>query len=306
MEYFPLTSPCNFESLPTMNSTPQLHGESMLGITLLSKPLPGYLTFCDRLPEDGAINTDCTSTILVPNHLVQNLAKLFPGAKLVGVPDPRALFIDTLAYLQKSKLIGLTSLLPDNPTISLDARIGENVVIEPGVQIDAGVKIGSGSAVLAGAWLKTGVTVGENTVIGTGGINGYVGHDGKRRCFPHLAGVIIGHDVSVGASCVIVRGILSSTLIGANSIIGNLCNIGHGVETGENVWMSAGTLVGGHTKIGDKATIAIGCTIRDNVSIGANANIGMGSVVTKNVRTGISVFGNPAKSFATIKAGPKR
>ncbi|MFA7282581.1 MAG: hypothetical protein WC100_21035, partial [Sterolibacterium sp.] len=199
-----------------------------------------------------------------------------------------------------------TSLMPGSPTIASDVRLGERVVIEPGVQIDAGVTIGSGTVVRGGTWLQSGVTVGENSVIGTVGINAYVGMDGKRRGFPHLAGVIVGQGASLGAACVVVRGILTSTQIGAGSIIGNMCNIGHGVEIDEDVWMSAGTVVGGHAKVGTKATIALGCTIRDNTSIGAGANVGMGSVVTKDVRAGCSVFGNPAKRFLSINAGPAR
>lgn len=305
MEYFEIQSPCLMDSLPTLASAIQLRGQSIQGIALLSKPLKDYLTFCDRIPA-GDVNSACTQTILVPHALETELAKLFPSAVLIAVPDPRSMFIDTVEYLQKSNLLKLTSLLPVNPTVAADIKLGEQVVIEPGVQIDVGVSIGSGTVVRSGTWLQSGVTVGEGSVIGTVGINAYVGVDGKRRGFPHLAGVIVGEGASLGAACVVVRGILSSTRIGAGSIIGNLCNIGHGVEIGEDVWMSAGTVVGGHAKVGAKATIALGCTIRDNTSIGAGANVGMGSVVTKDVRADCSVFGNPARRFDSISAGPAR
>ncbi|MCX7178460.1 MAG: hypothetical protein NTX56_06660, partial [Proteobacteria bacterium] len=239
MEYFEIQSPCKLDSLPTFASLPQSQGQRICGVALLSKPLPGYLTFCDRLPS-GGVNADCTQTILVPDALAEALATRFPCARLLAVPDPRAVFIDTLEYLQKTDQLRLTSLMPGIPTTALDAKLGERVVLETGVQIDAGVTIGSGAVIRSGTWLQSGVTVGENSVIGTTGINAYRGQDGKRRGFPHLAGVIVGHGVSLGAACVVVRGILSSTRIGAGSIVGNLCNIGHGVEIGEDVWMSAG------------------------------------------------------------------
>jgi len=280
--------------------------ESILGVALISKPLKGYLTFCDRLSPSATTDTECTSTMLVPDTLTEQMAALYPCAKLVPVADARAVFIDTLEYLQQSGILGMTSLLPNSPTVASDARVGERVVVESGVQIDSGVTVGNGAVIRRGAWLQRGAAVGENSVIGSVGIDAYLGQDGKRRRFPHLAGVIVGEGVSLGASCVVVRGILSSTRIGAGSIIGNLCNIGHGVEVGENVWISAGTMIGGHTTIDSNATIALGCAIRDNIFIGANANVGMGSVVTKNVRAGRSVFGNPAKSFRSINAGPVR
>ena len=306
MEYFPIHTPCLLETLPTMALLPQTHGELIHGVCLLSRPLSGYLTFCDRLPSGGVVNTDCTSTILVPPELEAHLNRQFPAARLISVGDPRAVFIDTLDYLQRAGLLGMSSVLPKDPRVSPDATIGAHVVIEAGVQIDAGATVGSGAVILRGTWVQSGVIVGANSVLGSTGINAYAGKDGKRRGFPHLAGVIVGDGASLGASCVVMRGILSSTQIGAGSIIGNLCNIGHGVEIGENVWMAAGTVVGGHTKIEDKATIALGCMIRDNITVGAAANIGMGSVVTKSVRPGVSKFGNPARPFTSVNAGPSR
>jgi UDP-3-O-[3-hydroxymyristoyl] glucosamine N-acyltransferase len=306
IEYFPLRAACRAGDLPTMADYPQLRAEPIEGVCLLGKPLSGYLTFCDRIPAGEAIDADCTATVLVPPELYDRLAARFPAARLIGVSDPRAVFIDTLAYLQMADLLGLTSLMPRDSAVSAGAIIGERAVIEPGVRIDAGTSVGSGTVVRRGTWLKAGVAIGENCVIGGLGINAYLGKDGRRRGFPHVAGVIVAEGVSVGSGCVVVRGILGSTRIGANSIIGNLCNIGHGVEIGENVWMSAGTLVGGHVRMEDGATVAMGCTIRDNIAIGAAANIGMGSVVTKDVAAGKSVFGNPARIFAAIAAGPAR
>lgn len=306
MEHFPLHQPCLLDSLPPLASVGTFGDASIVGVALLSKPRKGYLTFCDRLSAGTPEDAECTSTMLVPKALLEQMSARYPSATLVPLDDARAAFIDTLEYLRQSGMLGLTSLLPNPPTIAPDARIGERVVIESGVQIDSGVTVGDGSVVRRGTWLQRGAAVGENCVIGSVGIDAYVGQDGKRRRFPHVAGVIVGDGVSLGANCVVVRGILSSTQIGAGSILGNLCNIGHGVEVGENAWISAGTMVGGHTTIGGGATIALGCAIRDNISIGARANVGMGSVVTKNVRAGQSVFGNPARTFRSINAGPLR
>ncbi|HTA64691.1 MAG TPA: hypothetical protein VK753_04225 [Xanthomonadaceae bacterium] len=306
MEYFPARRPCPLNSLPTLASIPQAADAVFHGVTLIDNPRAGCLTFCEKPPAGDAIDLAVDSTILVAHELAVPIARSYPRSTLLPVDDPRATFIDTLEYLQRSGLLGATSLLPENPSIASDARIGERAVVETGVQVDPGVSIGSGAIVRSGTWLRRGVTVGENCVIGTSGINAYVGRDGRRRGFPHLAGVMVGEGASVGAACVVVRGILSSTRIGTGSIVGNLCNIGHGVEIEENVWISVGTMVGGHTRIGAKATIGLSCAIRDNVRIGAAANVGMGSVVTKHVRAGASVFGNPARTYDSLQAGPAR
>lgn len=306
MEYFPARRPCRLHALSTLAALPDAQGQQFFGVTFLDYPRSGYLTFCEKAPLGGAIDPTFDSTVLVSHHLADQLAAFWPAAKLLRVDDPRALFIDTLEYLQSNDLIGASSLLPEAPAVSPEARIGTNAVIEAGAHIDDGVIIGNGAVVHAGAWLKHGANIGANCVIGGTGINAYVGRDGRRRGFPHLGGVIIGEGTSFGAGCVVVRGILSSTRIGANCIIGNLCNVGHGVEIAKDVWISVGTMIGGHTRIGASATIAMGCTIRDNVIVGACANVGMGSVVTKHVRAGSSVFGNPARSCYPINAGPAR
>jgi UDP-3-O-[3-hydroxymyristoyl] glucosamine N-acyltransferase len=306
MEFFPARQPGLLQSLPTMAATPDAQGLQFLGVTYVHYPRSGYLTFCERLPSIETTDLSYSATILVSYDMADRVATVWPAAKLLRVNDPRAVFIDTLEYLQRNDLLGTSSLLPEAPTISSDAQIGAGAIVEPGSQVDAGVTIGRGTVIRAGTWLRRGAIIGENCVIGGIGINAYIGQDGRRRGFPHLASVVVGESVSVGAGCVVVRGILTSTQVGANSIIGNLCNIGHGVEIGENVWISIGTMVGGHARIGAGATIAMSCAIRDNTEVGSRANVGMGSVVTKRVHADTSVFGNPARACPPLRAGPAR
>lgn len=306
MEFFPARRPCPLPSLPAMTGIPDAQDKQFLGVTSVKYPRAGYLTFCEKPPPIDTVDSKFSATVLVSHKLADKIATSWPAADLLRVDDPRAVFIDTLEYLQRNDLLSRSSLLPKAHTISPNSRIGTGAVVEAGAQIDADVTIGSGAVVHADTWLQRGVTIGDNCVVGGAGINAYVGRDGRRRGFPHVAGVIIGGGASLGAGCVVARGILSSTCIGGNSIIGSLCNIGHGVEIGDDVWISVGTMIGGHSSIGTAATIAMGCTIRDNVRIGSRANVGMGSVVTKHVRAGSSVFGNPARSLPAINAGPPR
>jgi len=306
METIPLRRTCPTESLPPLSSVADAKGLQLSGVTFLAHPHAGHLSFCEKEPAGDSIDPEFHAIVLVPRALADGLAKRWPGSRLLRVDDPRAVFIDTLEYLQRNDLLAMSTNLPPNPTVSPDARIGNGAVVEAGAAIEPGASVGSNAVIHAGSWLRRGASVGDGCVIGSKGINAYVGRDGRRRDFPHAAGVIIGENASLGAGCVVVRGILTSTRIGEDSIVGNLCNIGHGAEIGNNAWISVGTMVGGHTRIGAGATIAMGCAIRDNVRIGAGASVGMGSVVTKDVRAGNSVFGNPARTYAAISAGPSR
>jgi UDP-3-O-[3-hydroxymyristoyl] glucosamine N-acyltransferase len=223
------------------------------------------------------------------------------------VSDPRAAFIDVLEWLSTSNGLdahqrGFTK----EATISNDAQVASSAVIEPGVEV------GPRSIISAGAVIKTGTRIGENTVIrenvviGCDGVTLYRAADNRLLKFPHVGGVLIGNNTEIGANAVIAGGILAPTSIGNDVVIGNLCNIGHGAIVEDGVWMSVGTLLGGHTTVRAGATIAMGVSVRDNLVIGEGASLGMGSVVVKNVGENHSMFGNPAKRMAGLKTGPKR
>lgn len=226
---------------------------------------------------------------------------------LYKVADPRAAFMDILGWLITS--VGFDAHqrgFTKEATVSTEARVASTAVIEPGVGI------GAGSIISAGAIIKTGTRIGEktiireNAVIGCDGITVYRAKDGRLLKFPHVGGVSIGSQTEIGANTVISGGILAPTVIGDEVIIGNLCNIGHGAIIEDRVWISVGSLLGGHTTVQSEATIAMGVSIRDNLVIGSKASLGMGSVVVKNVEAKHSMFGNPAKRMPGLKTGPQR
>jgi len=293
-----------FSELPETLRAHAAQFSGLRGVACFGKAEKDELCYCDRSPKSW--RDDDESVILCTPEVEKELALKTPRARHLVVDDPRAGFIDLTRQLLASNTIEVTALIPRPFGISVTARIGTQSEIHPEARIDDDVVIGSNCTIHRGVWLQRGVKIGDGAVIGAKGINAYVSRDGRLLDFPHLAGAIIGAGVSIGANAVVMRGVLTSTVIGAENIIGNLCNIGHGVRLGERCWMSVGCLIGGHTSIGDGATLGMGSVIRDNLLIGENTQIGMGSVVVKNIAARASVFGNPARSVTAIKAGPSR
>ena len=185
------------------------------------------------------------------------------------VDDPRAVFIDLLAFLMAQ--VGVwphSSEYGSLATVDATAVIAPTAVIEEGVRVGKRARIGAGAVLKCGTWIDDGAVIGPNVCIGDEGIALYKAADGRVLKFPHVGGVYIGKRTNVGASSVIPQGILSVTKIADDVVIGNLCNIGHSARIGRRVWMSVGSLVGGHTVVENGVTIGMGATIRDNLTIG--------------------------------------
>lgn len=261
------------------------------------------ICFVEKLPHLDMI-AQLRASLVITN---QQTSKALDGCTMLVVNDPRALFIDLVNHISiRTGFCDFTSLIDSSSSIHPDADIHPSAVIEKGVFIGKNTKIGAGCVIKQGTYVGHDITIRENTVIGCDGIALYKALDGRVLRFPHLAGVIIESGVEIGASCVLPRGVLSSSRVGSGTVIGNLSNLGHAVNIGTKVWMSVGCLIGGNTTIGDGCTLGLGVSVRDNLRLGINCSIGMGSVVVKDLVDASSVFGNPARQLPLVNAGPER
>lgn len=305
LDRFSLNPPQTISALG-LSAAVEMASVSISGIARLGYTSPGDICFCDREPGAELEAIPAGTIILCTENLARCLRQRFPTVVCIPLPDPRSSFIDLGHRLLVEGRIDVSVAVPRPFGIHPTVLIGVQSVIHPETRIDEGVKIGAQCVIHRGTWIQAGAVIRDNSVVGVEGINAYRGQDGRQRSFPHFASVIVGENVEIGAGAVVVRGILNSTRIGRDSVIGNLSNIGHVVEIDEKVWMSVGCLIGGHTRIGAGATLGMGVTVRDNIEIGERAQVGMASVVVKSVAPDTSVFGNPARAVGPIQAGPVR
>ncbi|MEZ5646625.1 MAG: DapH/DapD/GlmU-related protein [Burkholderiaceae bacterium] len=306
IERFALRSRFTVSDLHAEAASSPARDVTIAGIAAMGHGIGGDLCFCDREPRLPSPALAHGTIILTTRALEPTLTERFPGAVLVVLADPRAVFLDALSRWLDDGHIEVSSLMEGPLAVHASARIGSHTVLHPEVRIDENVRIGSNCVIGRGTWLQKGAVVRDGAVIGTEGINAYVGADGIQRGFSHLGSTIVGARVEIGANAVLARGILRSTVIGDDTIIGNLSNIGHGTRLGRKVWMSVGCMIGGHTTFGDMATCGMSVTVRDNISVGERAQIGMGSVVVKSVPPEASMMGLPARPSPPLSAGPSR
>ncbi len=139
-----------------------------------------------------------------------------------------------------------------------------------------------------------GIYIGSGCIIGEDGF-AYDWIDGQFKRFPHLGRVIIGNRVEIEANTHVARGSLKDTVIRDGVKIDANCHVAHNTYVGEDTLITAGVILGGSSRIGKRCWIGLGAVIRDGVTIGDDVCVGMGSVVVKDIPSGVTVMGNPAR-----------
>jgi UDP-3-O-[3-hydroxymyristoyl] glucosamine N-acyltransferase len=197
------------------------------------------------------------------------------------------------------------------------ARLGEGVVLAPGVVIGANAEIGDGVRIGAYAVIGRGVTIGRRTQIGAhaaiafahlgddvliqagakiGGSGfGYsTSADGHIK-MPHLGRVIVQDRVEVGTNSAVDRGALGDTVIGEGTKIDNLVQIGHNTTTGRHCALAGQSGTSGSVVLGDFVIVGGGVGIADHVKIGDRARLAGLSGVAHDLEGGRDYGGIPAR-----------
>ena len=119
----------------------------------------------------------------------------------------------------------------------------------------------------------------------------------------------IAYGAVIGDGCTIHShvDIFDGVVIGNNCKIQSRVYIPGGIIIGDNVFIGPGVIFtndknppSNHkgwtsTYVLDGASIGAGAIILPGITIGSNAVVGAGAVVTKDVPSGVTVVGNPAK-----------
>lgn len=192
-----------------------------------------------------------------------------PGA-VVRSAVPASASIGENAVVGEGANIGENVTLHPGCVIGDGVSIGDDSLLYPNVVVHHGCVIGKRAIIQAGA------------VIGSDGF-GFAMEGERWVKIPQIGRVVIGDDVEIGANTSIDRGALDDTLIGDGVKLDNQIQIGHNVSIGEHAAMAGCVGVAGSTRIGRRCTVGGAGMIIGHLELGDDVHISAGTMVTRNL-----------------------
>jgi UDP-3-O-[3-hydroxymyristoyl] glucosamine N-acyltransferase len=253
--------------------------------------------------------------VIICHQSLENLVYPRSGKQqcLVFVKNPRMVvmkIINEIYYspsINRKKRNHLNKKImaaPVTSCISKSARIGKNCSIGDFTKIGDKCIIGDNTIIGDRVVIEQNTRIGENCIIQPGTVIGADGFAYERledtlelQRFPHIGGVVLGNNVEICSNCSIARGSLSDTIIGEGTKLDALVHIAHNVEIGRHCALTAGTIIGGSTRIGDMCWTGLNSTVKHKVKIGNKVIIGSGASVINDIDDEDIVAGVPAKSI---------
>lgn len=164
-----------------------------------------------------------------------------------------------------------------------DAKIGENVTIEPFAYIAADVEIGDGCWIGPSAVIHDGARIGKNCKIHSFASIACTPQDLKFKGEKSTA--VIGDNCDIRECVTISRGTASKgkTTIGSNNLLMAYSHVAHDCEVGSNCVIVNGVSLAGEVVVGDWVVIGGHTAVHQWVHIGDHAMIQGMSGVTKDV-----------------------
>ena len=287
---------CKKFNLEYVGNDVDINGLNLIGRFTSKDSVLSYVTkgaYSNKIKTDNSIKA-----LIIPESLIDKYKDIMMEKKgcLIISNDSENSFYQIHDYLYNTHTF-YNSIVTE-PKISDTAIIHPTAGIEKNVIIEDDVNIGAFSVVKAGSIIKKGTHIGNHSIIGAEGFQ-VLRIDDIPTKISHCGGVLIDCNVSIGDHCTVCNTLFDGfTKIGTNTKIDNYCQIAHYVSIGNNVIITPGVVLVGGVTIEDDCYIGANATIMNKVIVHKNAIVGIGSVVMQNVKSGATVFGNPAKQIS--------
>jgi UDP-N-acetylglucosamine acyltransferase len=167
--------------------------------------------------------------------------------------------------------------------VNPEAKIADNVVIEPFVTIHKDVEIGEGTWIGSNVTIMEGARIGKNCRIFPGAVVSAIPQDLKFN--GEVTTVEIGDNTTIRECVTINRGTKTrnKTVIGNNCLLMAYAHVAHDCQIGNNVIIGNASQIAGEVNIDDWAILSGLVAVHQFVNIGAHVMISGGSLVRKDV-----------------------
>lgn len=182
-----------------------------------------------------------------------------------------------------------TSYIGHQAVIGHHVKLGEHVYVGPGCVVGDNVEIGNNSRLTANVTLCPGIRVGERVLIHPGVVIGSDGFGIAREQaqwlkIPQLGSVNIGNDVEIGANTTVDRGAIEDTVLEDGVKIDNQVQIGHNAHVGAHTAIAGCVAVAGSVKIGKRCAVGGLSALAGHIEITDDVTITGMSGVTNSIK----------------------
>lgn len=274
----------------------------------------GGICYLTSLDKPDLLKNLKASALIVPEE-AKGKEIPFKGV-LFYAKEPEWAFILLMKYVDAARQKHTAGIHP-TAVISPKAKLGENVSVGAYTVIEDDVVIGDDTVIFPQCYIGKNVTVGKKCYIypqvviredcvlkdfvilqagakiGSDGF-GFTFHEGRHQKIPQIGNVVIGNDVEIQSNTCIDRAKISSTVIGDNTKVDNLVQVGHNVRVGMSTIMCAQVGVAGTTDIGNGVILAGQVGLAGHMKIGDRVQVGAQSGVIGSIPAGQVYFGYPA------------
>lgn len=284
-------------------------GAQINGLATLERARPGDLSFLTNPKYFKAAEQSRASAIIagpdcpplpMPLLIHDNPYLIFAKAIEFFHPTRRpAASIHPTAWIADSAQIGKAVAIGAYTTVGNDAVIEDGVEIKEHCVIYPRARIGADSLLHSGVAVREGVIIGKrciiqnNAVIGSDGFGFAKDDQGRWYKIPQVGRVVIEDEVEVGACSTIDRAALDETAVGSHTKIDNLVQIGHGSSIGTNSLICAQVGLAGTTRVGNNVILAGQVGTAGHLTIGDGVIAIAQTGIPHSVAAGRTISGSP-------------
>lgn len=247
----------------------------------------GDIVFVDH-PKYYSKALNCKATIVLIN-------------KKVECPEGKALLISDDPFRDFNKLtLFFKPFMKAQNSISSQAKIGKDTVVQPNCFIGNNVVIGDNCTIHSNVSIYDNCVIGNNVTIHAGAVLGSDAFYYKKRPegFDKLLSggrVVIEDDVDIGALCTLDKGVTGDTLVKKGSKLDNQVHVGHDTVIGERCLIASQTGIAGCVVIEDEVTLWGQVGVTSAATIGKKAVVMAQTGVSKSLEGGKNYFGSPVE-----------